>query len=111
VSVYCNCIFEATALAEGDWHHGLKHGHGIESSPDGYHYDGQWVAGKKQGPGTQKKPNGDVYIGEFAQDEWHGDGQLTFGDGRPCQQGLFLHGAFQTSYDATKKPASCCTLS
>lgn len=96
---------------EGEWENELKHGKGLEISPNGntykgqflngkpegfgnfrwYHgemYEGQWRAGLKHGSGIWKGANGESYVGEWKNGKPDGYGVHVFKNGKILSMSL-----------------------
>lgn len=66
---------------EGDWVHGVKHGHGVLScggvsgsgAPHSV-YEGEFVRGEMTGRGLKRWSDGSNYAGSFLDGEMHGEG-------------------------------------
>jgi len=64
----------------GQWHEGLRQGHGELEQLDGTRYVGDFHAGLPQGKGTQTSTGG-VYRGTWQAGTRHGQGQFNAADG------------------------------
>lgn len=89
---------------EGEWRHGMRHGHGKLEFPSGAVYDGEFSGGYMHGEGTyigpdkvtyrgrwrlnlkhglgyQMYPNGDIFEGSWIQGTPEGPGKYTWANG------------------------------
>lgn len=65
---------DVSAVYEGQFKSGKRHGIGTLRWDDGGEYEGEWEDGKPHGRGTMKYSSGDVYAGQFENDKRHGRG-------------------------------------
>lgn len=66
----------------GNFHAGLRSGHGVFKQSDGLTYDGEWRLSRRHGQGAQSWPNGDHYSGAWQSDVFHGHGAVSRHSGR-----------------------------
>lgn len=73
-----NFIFETEDCFtySGTTKNGLKHGFGVEISPNGGIYSGNWKDGKKSGKGQIIYYQGDYYNGDWKEDKANGTGHF-----------------------------------
>lgn len=67
-----------TAVYDGDFRLGKKHGMGTMVYPDGSKYNGSWIDDKRHGNGSYQYSNGDIYNGAWADDKKNGDGSYFY---------------------------------
>ncbi len=75
---------------DGDFKGGYLDGHVMYSTPDGYRFEGMYA--KDQKVKGVERYLGYRYEGEFRNDRFHGQGVLTWPDGR-VEKGLWENGA------------------
>eukprot|EP01038_Epipyxis_sp_PR26KG_P004738 gene4738-6646_t len=88
---YALFIFSDGGTYRGNCKDGLMDGFGIMKLPDVFEYEGEWKDGLKHGYGIltfAKKPSndgsnhiGEKYVGNFQNDQYDGDGTMTYRDG------------------------------
>jgi hypothetical protein len=64
----------------------VRHGHGIQTWPDGANYEGEWKFGRVNGYGVFNHSSGDKYKGNFEEDKAQGHGIFT------CKSGQIYEG-------------------
>eukprot|EP01041_Mallomonas_annulata_P010008 gene10008-20829_t len=82
VSTYGSSFLPSSEIIDyrGDFHQGLRHGHGEGRSADGTLYIGHWCRDRKHGWGKQWDGSG-VYEGEFVDGMRQGHGCISWTDG------------------------------
>ena len=74
-------VYSTGRKHSGEWKNSLKHGYGIDTSPDGLNYIGGWKENKFHGHGILISKTGErIYIGEFKHGDKHGQG-IEINDG------------------------------
>lgn len=85
-------VFEDGRTYEGQWKGKLRHGHGKELSRYGdFVYEGMFKNDQYHGDGVMTWSNGAKYIGQFLANEKHGYGEETYSTGESFK-GNFRHG-------------------
>jgi hypothetical protein len=75
----------------GTFRHGLLHGMGKSSSPDGKIEEGDFMRGRLWGKGKVTYSDGRIAEGEFVEGRLSGVGKLAWPDGR-VHEGMFYRG-------------------
>lgn len=79
-------IFPNGDYYEGNYDHGIRHGHGIYESFDQLNrYQGEWKNGRKHGQGQETFAHGITYMGSYKYGWRSGEGLMTWKDGRTYQ--------------------------
>lgn len=87
----CGQLVFGDLVYNGEFSHGKKHGHGVESG-DGYEYIGHWSQDLYHGHGQLNKVDGSFYKGSFHTGTYHGYGSLK--NGQQSYDGHFCHGIY-----------------
>eukprot|EP00028_Trichosphaerium_sp_Am-I-7-wt_P004694 CAMPEP_0168522080 /NCGR_PEP_ID=MMETSP0405-20121227/9081_1 /TAXON_ID=498012 /ORGANISM="Trichosphaerium sp, Strain Am-I-7 wt" /LENGTH=984 /DNA_ID=CAMNT_0008543507 /DNA_START=26 /DNA_END=2980 /DNA_ORIENTATION=+ len=77
---YGRYTYPSTAIYEGYWKHGKRHGKGRYSHLGGV-YDGEWKEDWREGNGKLTYPTGERYNGEWKDDLQNGQGELSLPTG------------------------------
>ncbi len=85
--------FEHVFLLSGFWDSDMTTDCGTHFHRNVGIYTGPLKCLKYHGIGTMEYDSGDCYVGEWSEGKQHGQGKLTFSDGR-VQEGLFANGVF-----------------
>ena len=70
----------------------IRHGVGLEWSPQDYVYYGQYHNNSREGLGVVKKNNMEVYVGNWSRGVPHGYGKIIGASGEVYQSGVFKEG-------------------
>jgi hypothetical protein len=94
-------FFPDGTVEKGTWDYVNEVGRGTITWRDGRVYTGPWknvpqLADMPEGIGTMNWPDGRTYVGPFFNGQPHGQGKLTFADGR-ILEGLWQKGNFMVA--------------
>ncbi|VAI94171.1 unnamed protein product [Triticum turgidum subsp. durum] len=78
---------------KGQWKLDRKHGHGLQTYPNGDTFEGSWVQGQMEGHGSYTWANGNSYAGTMRKGTMFGKGVLTWSATGDSFQGNWLDGA------------------
>ncbi|KAM3214877.1 hypothetical protein ACQJBY_067062 [Aegilops geniculata] len=79
---------------KGQWKLDRKHGHGLQTYPNGNTFEGCWVQGHMEGHGCRYTwANGNTYVGTMRNGTMFGKGVLTWSATGDSFQGNWLDGA------------------
>ncbi|KAE8773734.1 Phosphatidylinositol-4-phosphate 5-kinase 9 [Hordeum vulgare] len=78
---------------KGQWKMDRKHGHGLQTYPNGDTFEGSWVQGQMDGHGRYTWANGNTYVGAMRNGAMSGKGVLTWSATGDSFQGNWLDGA------------------
>uniref|UniRef100_A0A8R7R9C4 1-phosphatidylinositol-4-phosphate 5-kinase n=3 Tax=Triticum urartu TaxID=4572 RepID=A0A8R7R9C4_TRIUA len=79
---------------KGQWKLDRKHGHGLQTYPNGDTFEGSWVQGHMEGHGCRYTwANGNTYVGTMRNGTMFGKGVLTWSATGDSFQGNWLDGA------------------
>ena len=79
-------------IYEGDWLNDKPNGYGLYTQIDGTKYEGEWKDHKQNGKGKEIWPNGALYEGEFLDGKKNGKGKFIWSDGS------IYEGNFENNY-------------
>ena len=79
----------------GQFLHGERSGHGIQTGADGSKYMGQWVQGVASGAGVMLYADGQVFAGKCRAGLMEGEGVLWSADGAMYLNGVFTRGVLR----------------
>lgn len=85
-----------TAVYEGEYKDGLKHGRGKMTFPGGDKFDGFFANNSMEGEGTYTYTSGDIYSGSFVGGKKEGEGRYEFGKDESQVVGTWVGGAITT---------------
>uniref|UniRef100_A0A453DCV6 Uncharacterized protein n=1 Tax=Aegilops tauschii subsp. strangulata TaxID=200361 RepID=A0A453DCV6_AEGTS len=89
----CTSSSSLSSSYKGQWKLDRKHGHGLQTYPNGDTFDGSWVQGQMEGHGRYTWANGNSYVGTMRNGTMFGKGVLTWSATGDSFQGNWLDGA------------------
>ncbi|SPT20751.1 unnamed protein product [Triticum aestivum] len=89
----CTSSSSSSSSYKGQWKLDRKHGHGLQTYPNGDTFDGSWVQGQMEGHGRYTWANGNSYVGTMRNGTMFGKGVLTWSATGDSFQGNWLDGA------------------